>query len=386
MAITKRMFIRVLGGGVVLAAGAAAALSRVDGMPAVAVEGWQGPPSTERDPRRRALSWAILAPNPHNRQPWLVDLRQPDTIVLRVDRTRLLPHTDPFGRQILVGHGTFLELLAIAAASEGFRAEIAPFPEGEFPEDRIDDRPVATVRLVREPGLAPDALFPQIARRRSTKTAFDTARRPEPAHLAALAAERRDPTLRFAATADPAAVDALRAIARRAMEIEISTPRTLRESVELTRVGAAEIAKHRDGIKLHGPMIWLARNLGMLSLDDAMTPGTQAYEAGRRYALAGFDSAMGFGWLASAGNSRAAQLAAGRAYARLDLKAAEIGLAIHPLSQSLQEFPEVVEQRRAIHKAAGTPDGATLQMLFRLGYAAPPGPTPRRPLDSMTVA
>ena len=55
------------------------------------------------EPRMQALSYAILAPNPHNRQPWLVDLQVDGQVTLYVDQTRLLPHTDPFSRQIVAG-------------------------------------------------------------------------------------------------------------------------------------------------------------------------------------------------------------------------------------------------------------------------------------------
>jgi hypothetical protein len=59
---------------------------------------------------------------------------------------------------------------------------------------------------------------------------------------------------------------------------------------------------------------------------------------------------------------------------------------MHPHSQALQEFPEMAEPYRAIHKATGVPDGHTVQMFFRLGYAADPGPTPRRPPESIVMA
>ena len=115
----RRNFIRVAGGGLVAAAGGALAAPHLDAMPEEAVAGWKGPPAGEQDPRRRAIAWAILAPNPHNMQPWLVDLRQPDEVTLHVDRTRLLPQTDPFGRQVMIGQGTD------AALRERIRA-IAP--------------------------------------------------------------------------------------------------------------------------------------------------------------------------------------------------------------------------------------------------------------------
>ena len=109
----RRAFIRVAGGGVVLAAGAGTAGCSA-ALPPEAVAAWQGP-GADVDLRRWILSHAILAPHSHNLQSWLVDLKVPDEIVLRSDLTRLLPETDPFSRQIMMSHGTFLELLDIAA-------------------------------------------------------------------------------------------------------------------------------------------------------------------------------------------------------------------------------------------------------------------------------
>jgi hypothetical protein len=82
-------------------------------------------------------------------------------------------------------------------------------------------------------------------------------------------------------------------------------------------------------------------------------------------------------------NDRATQIATGAAYVRANLKATEVGLGIAPLSQALQEFPEMAGQMQAILAATGTPPGHTLQMFFRMGYADPAPATPRRPLDAI---
>lgn len=385
MAMARRNFIRVAGGGVIVAAGAALVVPRLDAMPAAAIEGWSGPRPDERDPRRRAIAWAILAPNPHNMQSWRVDLRRPDEITLYVDRERLLPETDPFGRQIVVGQGTFLELLVLALAAEGYRAEVALFPDGAFATDRIDARPVARVRLVRDQAAKVDPLFAQVPRRRSTKTAFEP--RPlAPAHVAALAAAHgASSDLKLGFTTEAAQRDALRTLATRASEVEMETPRTHRESIDRLRLGAGQITAHRDGISITGPMMWALRHLGVMTPEKAMTPGTMAWQGGRDYVLAGYASAAAFGWIATPDNTRAAQVAAGRAYVRLNLKATELGVAMQPHSQALQEYPEMADLYRAIHKATGVPDGHTVQMFFRLGYAAAPGPTPRRPAGSIVT-
>ena len=116
--MNRRNFIRLAGGGTIAAAtvGTLAACGAVGThYPAEAVEAWQGPVG-HTEVRRRAVAYAITAPNPHNLQPWLVDLREQGFITLRTDRERVLPHTDPLGRQILIGHGAFLELLVMALA------------------------------------------------------------------------------------------------------------------------------------------------------------------------------------------------------------------------------------------------------------------------------
>lgn len=376
MVMTKRGFIRVLGGGAVLAAGAVWAVPRLDAMPAAAVAGWTGPSADERDIRRRALAWAMLAPNPHNMQPWLVDLSEPDVVTLHLDRTRLLPQTDPFSRQITIGHGAFLELLSIAASAEGYRAEITPHPMG-----MDDSRPVARVRFVRDAALKADPLFAQIPRRRTTRIAFN-GRPPSADHLAAL---RTACDLPIAFAVEPARVEALRKLAIAGSELEMSIPRTHKESIDVVRLGAAEIARHRDGISLTGPMMWALRHAGIMTHDKAMTPGTMAWNGGRDYALKGYASAAGFGWFSTDDNTRATQIAAGRAYARLNLKATELGVAMQPHSQTLQEYPEMAELFTAMRRETAAGEGRTLQMFFRLGYAGDAGPSPRRPLDAIVM-
>ena len=143
MTLTRRQTLAVIGGGVILAGGAAGA--HVSRAPNDALAPWKNA-GTYSDPRKSALSWAILAPNPHNRQPWMVDLSKPEEVSLYVDTTRLLPHTDPFSRQITIGLGCFLEVLRMAALEDGFAAEISPFPEG-FDDGELDARPVARIRF-----------------------------------------------------------------------------------------------------------------------------------------------------------------------------------------------------------------------------------------------
>lgn len=381
MPMSRKTFLRVLGGGVVMAAGAAIAAPRLDAMPAEAVEGWRGPAAGESDPRRRALAWALLAPNPHNLQSWSVDLSQPDTIRLFVDETRLLPETDPLSRQILIGHGCFVEILSIAAAVEGWRVETTLFPMGEW---RLD-RPVALIRFIRAVGITPEPLFAEVPRRRTVKHAF--ADRPlDPAHKEALRSDFDAAAARLSMVDEPAHVARLRALAISGSELEMNLPRTHKESIDVVRIGAGAIAAHRDGISLTGPMVWALRQAGLMTAENALTPGTVAWNGGRDYALAGYASARAFGWISTPDNTRPTQIAVGRAFVRLQLAGTRLGVALQPHSQTLQEYPEMAGLQAAMKRETGTAPGETLQMFFRLGYARDPGPSPRRPIESFVRA
>ena len=177
----RRIFMQVFGGGAIAAAsvGSLCLSGCSPGMPAEAIQAWHGPgpdASMDGDVRRWLLSYALLAPHSHNLQSWLVDLRTPHEITLRCDLTRLLPQTDPLSRQIMLSHGTFLELLDLAAKEQGLRADITLFPEGVFGPEKLDSRPVARIRLSPDSRLPKDPLFAAILRRHTNRNAYDLTR------------------------------------------------------------------------------------------------------------------------------------------------------------------------------------------------------------------
>jgi len=80
--VNRRNFIKIIGSSALIAAAGTGGWA-VTRTPRRALEPWKVAGALPySDPRIRALSYAILAPNPHNRQPWIVDLAGPDRIVL----------------------------------------------------------------------------------------------------------------------------------------------------------------------------------------------------------------------------------------------------------------------------------------------------------------
>ena len=374
---SRRVFVRLAGTSALLAA--AGGLAACAEIPEAANAPWREAGRAGEDMRLTLLSYAILAPNPHNIQPWAVDLSEPDTVVVYRDRDRLLPETDPFHRQITIGLGCFLEAFDLAARQFGRHAEIALFPAGMPDERALDDRPIARIRL-REAAVAPDPLFAHLLARRSNKKAYDTAKPAPPGALAALA-RAAGGAVPLDGTTDAALVADLRRLTYEAGEIELRTPRTHMESVRLMRIGGAEIARHRDGISLGGTGIEFARTLGMVTREALADPKSSAFARGLDRYRTMCGTAMGFTWIVTPGNDRRQQIAVGRAHMRANLAATALGMAYHPLMQATQEFPEMAAKRGALAARLGA-GARTVQMLCRFGYAEAAVASPRRPLEA----
>jgi hypothetical protein len=76
---------------------------------------------------------AVLAPSSHNTQPWLFRIWG-SGIDLLADRTRALPINDPNDRELNISCGCALMNLRVAAAGQGFEAEVQPAPVAEDPD------------------------------------------------------------------------------------------------------------------------------------------------------------------------------------------------------------------------------------------------------------
>ncbi|NJS13956.1 MAG: hypothetical protein HC788_04230 [Sphingopyxis sp.] len=185
---------------------------------------------------------------------------------------------------------------------------------------------------------------------------------------------------------DPASIAALRKLTLDAWRAEYGDAAMRRESVDLMRIGNAEIAANPDGIELGGVVMGLGKMAGVLTREALDTPGTTAFQQGLDMFEPIMKSAQGHVWLITPDASRTGQIAAGRRWVRMNLQAQALGVAIHPLSQALQEVKAVAAHYAAIHQRLGAKHGAVIQMLGRIGYARFPEPTPRWPLKSRIVA
>ena len=329
---------------------------------------------------RRALSYAILAPNPHNRQPWIVDLKDDTEAVLTCDLDRLLPATDPYSRQIVIGLGCFLETFSLAAREQGYRAEIDVFPEGGS-ADALDHRPIARLSLTKEDSFASDPLFAQVMHRHTNRNSYDEDRSIDDHALQRLHIAAPSSVQIGTVGSGPRLQD-LKILTRDAMFGEMRTPEAHKESIDLMRIGRSEIEGNPDGISLGGPFLETLSLAGILTRESLSDPNSGAYQSGLDMIEDGAMTSMGFVWINTDDNGRPAQIEAGRAYMRVALQATADGLAMQPMSQALQEYPEMAPFYETVHSWLTDRPVERVQMLARLGYAKAVGPSPRWPLDA----
>lgn len=172
----------------------------------------------------------------------------------------------------------------------------------------------------------------------------------------------------------------------RAWKTELTTARTVMESLQLMRIGPDEIGANRDGITINKPRVRFLSAVGLFDRDEAAPPDSASVQQQIDDFNDTIASTPAFFWMTSDGNSRTTQLLTGREYARAQLTATAYGLSMHPLQQALQEYPEQSDAYAAIHDLVGAHrPRQTVQMWARIGYGPRIGPSPRRGLEAHLV-
>lgn len=90
---------------------------------------------SERD--QYLLRHASLAPSGHNAQPWRVKIVSSSEWIIGWDKTRALPAVDPENRELLLSIGAFCEALNIAAGSIGLETEIKVLAKSAFSPELV---------------------------------------------------------------------------------------------------------------------------------------------------------------------------------------------------------------------------------------------------------
>jgi hypothetical protein len=314
------------------------------------------------------LGAAAQAPSGHNTQPWVVDVVEPGHWLIGIAPSRLLPAVDPHNREATLSIGAFLENLIMAAGQIGYSVYYRVIAK------RSTDLHLIDLKLTKSQLLA----YPmaRLKMRRTVRNGFsdqlikaDDLKAVTDGSEAFAYFARGTANARYLAQAT----------------IEANRQQTYRDlaQAELAnwiRWSKTDQARFRNGLtpagmEINGLSGWYVRNFyGRESVMSKAFREKSIDQIAKRVTQGG-------GWLVVSGASGVAELIeTGRKFQRMWLKLRERGLAIHPMTQILEE----TNSSETVARTLGI--SATPQFLLRLGYLKhyPDSVSPRMPINWFT--
>lgn len=342
------------------------------------------------DPRIRLVSAGLLAASGHNMQPWIISLDQSDPMAfyLYADSSRMTKEVDPYARQMMISQGTFLEYVVVSGEKEGYCADIRLFPDGPYDESRLgesmDLKPVAKITLTKaQPGnsVLYDALFLPDTNREAYQ-----AKKLTDAQISALESISPTSVVSVRLYQDEANLNNIGRFALQSAMVEAGVGRVMEESNVIFRANEYQKNKYRYGYSVEGQgATGFMKHIlqGVVTLLPSLNAGKAASQNFISYTKTSVEHTPAYAMIITAGNSRAEQVQSGMVYSKLVLTMHTLGLAVQPLSQVLEEYPEM-ETPYTQFKETYSPDGKTVQMLVRVGVPAKSVPlSMRRDVQSL---
>ncbi len=334
---------------------------------------------------RALVGAAILAPNPHNTQPWLFGLA-PGRIDLFADPSRNIGAIDPFKREKYVGLGAALENLVLAAQASGYANRVTLMPAG------LHSTHAARVELARSAPHASD-LSRQIARRHTNRYPYVQGKDIPAAALAAMAELGSTETANarffwFTGGAQRAQIGELLVSATEAI---IADADQSRSDYDWFRQSWDEIQRQRDGITVDAAGLSdLTAALAKLLPAQSRTATDDAWLDATRDRQTKTAAAYGILAVHDASDNRQ-RLEGGRLLERVHLWITGHGLALQHMNQLSERADRELEL--AITPQFGdalrelVPTGWQTLTSVRIGYPThTPHKSPRRPLEAVILA
>ncbi len=295
----------------------------------------------------RVLRYASLAPSGHNAQPWTVKMSDGE-LLIGTDRSRWLPKVDPQNRELALSIGCFLENLLVCAPNFGLNADYE-VPGGEIlVRVGLKQTPVKSVALDR------------IATRRTLRTGHKTADLAQE-DLSRLFAGFGDGAHYFSATSKEGRYLAEGTI--EANRIQADRDDAEAELAHWIRWTNEDGQLHRDGLtpesmELSGVAGWYVRHF----MDREAVMGKQFRAQGVDRVREQVGSCGGWIVVTSPDGDLSSLIETGRRTERMWLGARERSIAIHPMTQMLEESAF----QRDVAATLGL--SGPIQFLLRVGY------------------
>jgi nitroreductase len=368
LVMKRKKFIGIAGGTTVAAGTTAYLLSDKNNLSRADIKSVDSNGEMLKPDEKEILFRASLAPSGHNTQPWFVQYLEPYHWIIGNDRRKWLPAVDPAQRETMLSIGAFLQNLDYAAAAFGYACDW-----NLLATTNQDDR-VMAVKLLKE----------------TSKKAFDIAkiksRRTVRSNFLSEVLKPED--LKSLFNAEPEFIHYLPATSKESQLINEQTIAANRlqayrdpaqqELADWIRFSSKDADQYRDGLttasmEIEGISGWVVRNF--YDKDNVMKKDFR--ERGIDQIKKEVSASAGWILITSKDNSVAALLETGRRMQRLFLKVREKGIAIHPMTQILEES----STQQTLNQSIGINE--TIQFILRTGYVKdyPPPVSLRRPVD-----
>lgn len=302
---------------------------------------------------REILFLASLAPSGHNTQPWFVQYLAPFHWIIGNDKSKWLPAVDPNQRETMLSIGAFIQNLDYAAASFGYICDWSLLAATN------QDERVMEVKLNKQ--AAKNSFdIAKIQNRRTVRSGFlkdllkkedlDCLVDSETEYIHYLPNNGKESEYINEQTIE-------------ANRLQFYRDAAQAELADWIRFSSKDAAKYRDGLTTAGMEIegisgYVVRNF--YGRDDVMK--TDFRERGLDKVKQEVSESAGWILITSKDDSVATLLETGRRMQRLFLKVREKGIAIHPMTQILEESLA----RTTLNLSIGITDN--IQFILRAGY------------------
>jgi hypothetical protein len=362
--VNRREFLKQTGEGIVLLVGLPL-LPSCGGLKRADLAGESGSAEPVKGFGREEMEilyLASLAPSSHNSQPWTVRVVDPGHWVIGSEEKHWLPAVDPENRELLLSIGAFLENLVIAAGTFGYQVEM------EVIARNPKDREIADLRLKK--GKAESFPLEKIRKRRTVRANFLR----EEIKAEDLKYVTRDDFRPFLAMPQSGGnsfyfpQNSSQGKFLREGTIEANRKQAFRdpaqeELADWIRWSKRDAEAHRNGLTpesmdIRGFAGWYVRNFY-----DRQSVTTKSFRE-QTVDLAAKQAKSGAGWLViTSPDSRIPTLLEyGRVFENMLLKIRERMIAVHPMTQMLEEEPW---KKQAAKELGLTGE---VQWILRIGY------------------
>jgi len=317
---------------------------------------------------REILYLASLAPSGHNTQPWFVKYIEPYHWIVCNDKTKWLPAVDPTQRETILSIGAFIQNLEYAANNLGYNCQF------HLAATTNQDENIVDVKLAKSGNIL-SFNIDKIKERRTVRSDYSND-----------LLKREDAVYLFSDEQDffhfmPRGAKEYQHLNEQTIEanrIQSYRDAAEKELSEWIRFSSKDAEKYNDGLttssmEIEGISGWIVRNFynkGSVMEKDFRDKNIDNV-------IKQVSQSAGWLLITSKDNSVASLIETGKRMQRLFLKVREKGIAIHPMTQILEE----ASTKQTINQSIGISDN--IQFILRTGYVKnyPEPVSLRRPVN-----